>query len=394
MKKALALLLALTMVFALAACGKTPAPETSAPAKPEGSAPVTVAGIPADQLKIGVVMIGDESDMGYNYNHVVGIKEMQKKLGLKDEQIIYKPNTPEGSECDTAVRELCEAGCNIIFGNSFGFEPFMVEVAPEFPEIQFCHATGYVSAGDELENTHNYFAGIHEARYLAGIAAGLKTANNHLGYVAAKPFAEVISGFTAFYLGAKSVNPDVVMDVIYTNSWSDATLEAQTAQALIDGGCDVISQHSDTTAPATTAEKNGVFQVGYNADMITAAPKASLVSARVAWGVYYIEAIQDMIDGTPIPQDWCKGFADGAVYLSPLNEAIIGEGTKEAIEKAEAGIKDGSLHVFAGPLSGVGKDFDGKEIKMDVAEGDFFAEGVKASAPAWCYIIPGITVLG
>ncbi|MEG2367812.1 MAG: BMP family ABC transporter substrate-binding protein, partial [Oscillospiraceae bacterium] len=108
----------------------------------------------------------------------------------------------------------------------------------------------------------------------------------------------------------------------------------------------------------------------------------------------YIEAIQDMIDGTPIPQDWCKGFADGAVYLSPLNEAIIGEGTKEAIEKAEAGIKDGSLHVFAGPLSGVGKDFDGKEIKMDVAEGDFFAEGVKGSAPAWCYIIPGITVLG
>ncbi|MGI5984773.1 MAG: BMP family ABC transporter substrate-binding protein, partial [Oscillospiraceae bacterium] len=224
MKKVIALLLALTMVFALAACG-------------EKNAEGETAALDASNIKIGVVMIGDEGDMGYNYNHVLGIKEMQKTLGIKDEQIIYKANTPENSACETAIRELAEAGCNIIFANSFGFEDYMALVAPEYPEIQFCHATGFKSAADELANTHNYFAAIHEARYLAGIAAGMKTENNHLGYVAAKPFAEVISGFTAFYLGAKSVNPDVTMDVIYTNEWSNATKEAQAAQALIDKGC-------------------------------------------------------------------------------------------------------------------------------------------------------------
>ncbi|MEG0941775.1 MAG: BMP family ABC transporter substrate-binding protein [Oscillospiraceae bacterium] len=388
MKKILALLLAATMAFALVGCSKTPAdPKESA--KPTASTEPNAA---AD-FKVGVVMIGDESDMGYNYNHVVGIKEMQKELGLTDDQIIYKANTPEGSECETAIRELVEAGCKVIFANSFGHEAYMVEVAAEYPDIQFCHATGFKSATDELDNTHNYFAAIHEARYLAGIAAGLKTANNHLGYVAAKPFAEVISGFTAFYLGAKSVNPDVTMDVIYTNEWSDATLEAQAAQALIDGGCDVISQHSDTTAPATTAEKNGVFQVGYNADMIKAAPKASLISPRVAWGVYYTYAVKTVMDGAELPQDWCKGYADGAVFLSPLNEAIAAEGTQAAIDKAAAAITDGTLHVFAGPLSGKGVDFDGKEVTVDLKEGEHFPEGEKGSAPAWNYIIPGINVL-
>ena len=167
-------------------------------------------GIPKDEIKVGFVHISDPSDMGYTYNHDLGTKEMQKELGLSDDQIINKYNVPEDAECDTALRELVEAGCNIIFATSFGFEDYVKEVAAEYPDIQFCHATGFQASDSGLDNFHNYFASIYEGRYLAGIAAGLKTETNKLGYVAAHPFAEVISGYTAFYLGAKSVNPDVV----------------------------------------------------------------------------------------------------------------------------------------------------------------------------------------
>ena len=265
----------------------------------------------------------------------------------------------------------------------------MVEAAPDYPEVQFCHATGYQGASDTLDNTHNYFAKIYEARYLAGIAAGLKTETNKLGYVAAKPFAEVISGYTAFYLGAKSVNPDVTMLVNYTNEWSDATKEATNAQALIDQGCDVISQHSDTSSPATTAETNGIFAVGYNDDMVPVAPNAALVSARVNWGAYYEYALDCLLKGEAIAQDWCGSYAENACYLSDLNEAIIADGTKEAIEAAAKGIADGSVQVFAGPLHGV--DADGEELNL--AEGEFYEENKDSSAPSFAYVVDGITVL-
>jgi basic membrane protein A len=331
--------------------------------------------------------------MGYTYNHDVGTKEMQEALGLSDSQIINKFNVPEGAECDTALRELVDAGCNIIFATSFGFEDYVKEVAAEYPDVQFCHATGYQAASSGLPNMHNYFASIYEARYLAGIAAGLKTETNKLGYVAAFPFAEVISGYTAFYLGAKSVNPDVTMQIMYTNSWNDPTVESQVAKALIEKGCDVISQHSDSTAPATTAEENGVWQVGYNNDMISAAPKASLISARIDWGIYVTEAVQSILDGKEIPVDWCKGLADDAVFLSPLNTAIAAPGTQEAIDEAAEAIKSGELKVFAGPLTGEGVDFDGKTVTVDIAAGDYYPEQEQASAPSWNYVIPGCTVL-
>ena len=207
--------------------------------------------------------------------------------------------------------------------------------------------------------------------------------------MAAYPFAEVISGYTAFYLGAKSVNPDVTMEIMYTNSWNDPTVESQVAKALIDRGCDVISQHSDSTAPATTAEENGVWQVGYNNDMIEAAPEASLISARIDWGIYVTEAVQHMIDGTEIPTDWCKGYADGAVYLSPLNTNIAAEGTQEAIDAAIEQLKAGELHVFAGPLTGVSPD--GQTI--EIPEGDYYHEQEEQSAPSWQYIVEGCTAV-
>ena len=387
-KRILSVLMSLALVTGLMA-GCTPAASDSGSSDASGSTVAELIPVAKEDIKVGFVYISDPSDMGYTYNQELGTKEMQANLGLRDDQIISKYNVPEGAECDTALRELVESGCNIIFATSFGYEDYVREVAAEYPEIQFCHATGNQAAGAGLPNFHNYFASIYEGRYLAGIAAGLKTETNKLGYVAAYPYAEVISGYTAFYLGAKSVNPDVTMDIMYTNSWNNPTVESQVAQALIDRGCDVISQHSDSTAPATTAEENGVWQVGYNNDMIEAAPEASLISPRIDWGIYVTEAVQHVIDGTAIPTDWCKGYADGAVYLSPLNTAIAAEGTQEAIDAAAEQIVNGELHVFAGPLTGTSPSGE----TITVSEGDYYHEQEEQSAPSWEYIVEGCTAV-
>lgn len=377
-KRILALLLVGVMTLGLAACGAKPA------ASGEGDAKGT-----ASDLKVGLILVGEAAD-AYNKNHIDGMREACSKVGLDyDTQVIVKANVTEDSTCTDAINELLDAGCKAIFANSFGHEQYMVEIAPDHPDVQFCHATGFQGATDTLDNTHNYFAKIFEARYLSGIAAGLKTKTNKLGYVAAKPFAEVISGYTAFYLGAKSVNPDVTMLVNYTNEWSDATKEATNAQALIDQGCDVIGQHSDTSAPATTAQNNKVFAVGYNDDMVPVAPDAALLSARVNWGAYYEYALKALVAGEAIDQDWCGDYASGACYLSPLNEAVAAEGTKEAIEAAEKGIADGSIQVFAGPLTGT--DADGN--KLNLAEGEKYVENEKSSSPSFAFIVDGITVL-
>ncbi len=335
MKKLLALLLA-AMLLCLSAGAMAEA----------ANAPIA-----KEDLKIGVLHINDSSDQGYTYNHEAGYLKAMEELGLDTEtQYVPKYHIGEDDKCATAIQELIEAGCNIIFATSYGHGPYVLEAATQHPEVQFCHATGELAVTAGLPNLHNYFAQIEEARYLAGIAAGLNTKVNKLGYVAAKPFAEVISGFTAFFLGARSVNPDVTMEVIYTNEWSSATLEAQAAQALIDMGCDVISQHSDTTSPATTAEAGGVLHVGYNNDMIPAAPNASLISARIDWSHYMKYALECMMSGEPIATDWTQGWAERTVYLSPLNTAIAAEGTQEAIDAAAAKFDDGSLHVWQGPL--------------------------------------------
>ncbi len=388
-KRILSVIMSVMMVTGLfAGCSSEPAAGNSDAGDGQSSA-AALQPIAKEDIKVGFVHISDPSDMGYTYNQDLGTKEMQEALGLRDDQIINKYNVAEDASCDTALRELVDSGCNIIFATSFGFEDYVKEVAAEYPEIQFCHATGYQAADSGLDNFHNYFASIYEGRYLAGIAAGMKTETNKLGYVAAFPFAEVISGYTAFYLGAKSVNPDVTMDIMYTNSWNDPTVESQVAKALIDRGCDVISQHSDSTAPATTAEENGVWQVGYNNDMIEAAPEASLISPRIDWGIYVTEAVQAVIDGEPIPVNWCKGYADGAVYLSPLNTAIAAEGTQEAIDAAAQAIVSGELHVFAGPLKGVSPD----GVEYEVAEGDYFHEQEESPAPSWQYIVDGCTAI-
>lgn len=248
-KRILALLMAGALALGLTACGGGDTSTDADTTADSSSDTAAATGIAADKLKVGLILVGEAAD-AYNKNHIDGMREACKKNGMDyDSQVVVKANITEDSTCADAINELLDAGCNAIFADSFGHEQYMEEAAPDHPDVQFCHATGYQGATDTLDNTHNYFAKIFEARYLAGIAAGLKTETNKLGYVAAKPFAEVISGYTAFYLGAKSVNPDVTMYVNYTNEWSDATKEATNAKALIDQGCDVISQHSDTSAP-------------------------------------------------------------------------------------------------------------------------------------------------
>ncbi|MEE1514562.1 MAG: BMP family ABC transporter substrate-binding protein [Christensenellaceae bacterium] len=406
LKKILAAGMAAVMCLGMAACSggsESSAPASEAPASAADTAAASseassessaLTPVAKEDLKIGFVHISDPSDKGYTYNHDLGTQKMVKDLGLNEDQIINKYYTAEGDATTTALQELVDQGCQIIFATSFGFEPYVVEMAKAHPEIQFCHATGEQAAEVNLPNYHNYFTGIHEVRYLTGIAAGMKLnelGETKLGYVAAFPYAECISAYSAFYLGAKSVCPEATMDVIYTQQWNDPTTEAQIAQKLIDSGCVVLGQDADSTATATTAENNGVFQVGYNSDMIEAAPKASLISARSDWSIYLDYAVQCVIDGEAIDTDWCQGLADGAVYLSPLNTDIAAEGTQEALDEATEKIKSGELEVFAGPLKGTNTVEGGEDL--DIAEGEAFHESVDRSAPYFTYILEGVNVI-
>ncbi len=386
-KRFLALLLAGMMAVSLAACGGSadtdPGEDTSEPTE-------EISGIPADQLKLGLILEGDDADDTCSRDHIKGLRQACEALGIDyASQVEVRTGVGADASCTDVINELTEDGCQAIFAGSFDHEPYIIEAASRYPDVQFFHASGYQCATDNLDNTHNYFAKIYQARYLSGIVAGLKTETNKLGYVAAKPFAEVISGFTAFYLGAKSVNPGVTMLVSYTNEWSDADQEAVTAQALIDQGCDVISHHTNTTAPVLTAETNGVSAVGYNSDALSAAPGAVLVSAMINWGSYYEHALDCLIRGEAIEQDWCGDYSEGSCCLSPFNEDIIAPGTREAVETAADGIADGSVQVFAGPLHCI--DADGHELNL--ARGEAYIENETSSAPAFAFIVDGITVL-
>ena len=371
MKKFFALALALAMIFALAACGgtndSTPTPTNT----PGGGDIGLTVGVDKDALKIGVVHIGPLADQGYTYNHHIGALKMIENLGLKEEQYIPKFDVGvDGAAVTAAINELIQEGCHIIFATSFSHQFQMIEAARENPSVIFAHATGTNAIGSGLPNYSNYFAKIHEARYLGGIAAGLKTETNVLGYVAAHPFAEVISGFTAFYLGALSVNPDVTMEVIFINSWGDPPVEQQVAERLIQLGADVIAQHSDSMTPALAAEQGGVWHVGYNNDMRETAPNASLLSPRIDWSIYMTLAVQHVLNGTQIPEDWGEGLASGAAFITGLNEAIVADGTAAAIEDARAKIISGELQIFSGHLL----DHEGNNAKITNYDGDVIFE--------------------
>ena len=354
MKKILTLILALVMVLALCACGtKAPADTTA----PEGTtAPETAAPAVTSDMKVGFIFLHDENST-YDLNFLNAAKAACAALGFTEDQYIFRTNIPEGQECYNAAAELADAGCTLIFADSFGHEDYMIQAAKEFPEVQFCHATGTKAHTEGLANYHNAFASIYEGRYLAGIAAGMKlnemieagefTADQaKMGYVGAYTYAEVISGYTSFYLGAKSVCPTVTMDVTFTGSWYDETAEKEAANTLIAGGCKLISQHADSMGAPTACESAGVPNVSYNGSTLSACPNTFIVSSRIDWQPYYELCINAVMNGETIPADWTGTLSTGSVVLTDINETAAAAGTVEAVEAAKAALEAGTLHVF------------------------------------------------
>ena len=377
------------------------------------SAAFAEGGIPADQIKVGYIYVGDENE-GYTAAHYEGAKEMAATLGLDmNTQVIVKWNVPETEEAYDAAVDLAEAGCNIIFANSFSHESYVMQAASEYPDVQFCHATGFQAASSGLSNMHNYFTAIYEARYVSGVVAGLKLNEMiadgtitedtcKIGYVGAFPYAEVISGYTSFFLGVRSVCPSATMDVKFTNSWASFDLEKEAAEALVAQGCVLIAQHADTTGAPTACQALGVPCVGYNVSMNEVAPDSALTSSSNNWGIYNTYAVKSVIDGTPIDVDWCQGLAQGAVLITELNEKTIAEGTADKVAEVEAAIIDGSTHVFDTTTFTVGgekledliaNNADYAKYEAYASDG-YFHESELASAPAFDIAIDGITMLG
>lgn len=375
-KKLLSLLMVSALVVTMVTgCGtkkdgNTDTEPTTAPAgetsKGETAADGLFAPIAKEDIKVGVLHITDPAEgSGYTYTHDIGIQGMQKNLGLADGQIVRKNNVSDSDEVaiQTAIEELIEDGCNIIFATSWGYMETCAAYADEYPEIIFSHGTGYMGNG---KNFNNYFGRIYQARYLSGIAAGLKTETNKIGYVASwgKDNSEVTGGLNAFAMGVYSVNPNAEVYVKTTNSWYDPEGEAAAADALIALGSDVLSQHCDTPNPMTAAEEAGVFGVGYNSDMSKDAPNAVLTSVVWDWSAYYTKAVKDVIDGTWDGTNYFGGMAEGLVNIAPLSD-LCKEGTKEAIDEAKAKIESGDWDVFWGVIEtndGTTVGEDGKSL--------------------------------
>ena len=307
-------------------------------------------------VKLGVILLHDE-DSTYDLNFINGVKEAVAALGLTEDQVIMKRNIPESNDCYEAALDLADEGCNIIFANSFGHETFLLQAAKECPDVQFCHATGTMAHTEGVANFHNAFAAIYEGRYLAGIAAGLKlneikAAGNlkgevpMMGYVGAFTYAEVISGYTSFYLGAKSVCPDVIMKVQFTGSWYDEKEEKTAAEALINAGCDLISQHADSMGAPTACENAGIPNVSYNGSTVASCPNTFIVSSRINWAPYFQYIVNQVAAGEAIDTDWTGTIATGSVVLTDVNEKAAAAGTVEAIAQAKAAFEKGEIKVF------------------------------------------------
>ena len=342
MKKLIALTLSALMVVSLSSAAF--ADET------EGYGP-----IPED-FKAGFIFLHDENST-YDLNFINAAKEAAQMLGMSEDQIILKTNVPEGQECYEEAMDMTDKGCGIVFADSFGHEDYMIQAAQEVPEVQFCHATGTKAHTEALENYHNAFASIYEGRFLAGVAAGMKLkemiANGDIteeeakvGYVGAFTYAEVISGFTSFFLGVRHECPSATMEVTFTGSWYDETAEKEGANTLIKDGCVLISQHADSMGAPTACEAAGVPDVSYNGSTIDAAPNTYIISSKINWAPYFAFAISAAANGGEIPADYTGTLATDSVQLTELNEAVAAEGTAEEIEAVKAQLEDGSLHVF------------------------------------------------
>ncbi len=396
MKKFLSLLLAVMMIVSM-------------------STLLVSCGDDSADFKIGFIFLHDENST-YDKNFIDAAKQVKEKLGLTDDQVIMKTNIPEeGDTCYETACDMADQGCDIIFADSFGHEMNMIKAAKKYPNVQFCHATGTMAHTEGLPNFHNAFASIYEGRFLAGIAAGMKlnemiaagtiTADQAvIGYVGAFTYAEVISGYTSFFLGARSVCPTATMKVQYTGSWYDEAMEKEAAITLMNQGCVLISQHADSMGAPTACETAGVPNVSYNGSTVAACPNTFIVSSKINWAPYFEYIINCVQNEQTIDTDWTGTLQNGAVELTPVNTQAAAEGTQAAIDEAMAKLKAGTLHVFDTAKFTVGGqnltsymadvDTDANYTKdTEVIENGIFKESVKRSAPYFDMIIDGITEL-
>ena len=416
MKKFVALLLALAMVFALCACGNSnsAAPkqdDAAESSQPSDNASENQSAADLSALKVGFIFLHDENST-YDLNFMNAAKEACETLGVES---VFKTNIPEDQSCYEAAAELADAGCNIVFADSFGHEDYIIQAAKEFPKVQFCHSTGTKAHTEGLDNYHNAFASIYEGRYLAGVAAGLKLNEMidngefaedeaKIGYVGAFTYAEVVSGYTSFFLGARSVCPTATMEVTFTGSWYDETAEKEAANKLIANGCKLVSQHADSMGAPTACETAGVPNVSYNGSTISACPNTFIVSSRIDWAPYYEFVINAVANGETIPADWTGTLATGSVVLTEVNEAAAAAGTADKIAEVKAALEAGTIHVFDTANFTVGGetltsymadvDTDANyEADTEVILDGYFHESEMRSAPYFDLRIDGITLL-
>lgn len=396
MKKTIALLLSLVMVIGMVAF-------TGCGSKDDSSN--------AGDFKVGFICLHDENST-YDKNFIDAANAACEELGV---EAVIKTNIPEGQECYDAAAELVDAGCGIVFADSFGHEDFMIQAAKDFPEVQFCHSTGTKAHTENLANYHNAFASIYEGRYLAGVAAGMKinemidagtiTADEaKMGYVGAYTYAEVVSGYTSFFLGARSVCESVTMEVTFTGSWYDEALEKEAANKLINDGCVLVSQHADSMGAPTACEKAGVPNVSYNGSTQDACPNTFIVSSRIDWTPYYVYAIKAAQGGEAIEADWTGNLETGSVVLTDVNEEVAAEGTADKIAEITKKLEAGELQVFDITTFTVdGKEVDSYKADVDtdadyvkdteVIENGAFQESKFRSAPYFDLQIDGIKLL-
>ena len=379
--------------------------------------PAMAEGVAKENIKLGVILLHDE-DSTYDLNFINGVMEAKANLGLSDDQVVIIRNIPESNDCYETALDLADEGCNIIFADSFGHESFMLQAAKETENVEFCHATGTMAHTEGLANFHNAFAAIYEGRYLAGIAAGMKLNEIKaagklkgeaplMGYVGAFTYAEVVSGYTSFYLGAKSVCPDVTMKVQFTGSWYDEKEEKAAAEALIAMGCDLISQHADSMGAPTACENAGIPNVSYNGSTVASCPNTFIVASRIDWAPYFEYIIGQKAAGAPIATDWTGTIATGSVVLTDVNTAAAAQGTVEAIEAAKAEFVAGTKRVFdtategfitvqGQPLTSYLADVDTDpafEKDTEAVADGYFHESEYRSAPYFDAQIDGIELL-
>ena len=406
----LVLALAFTMCFALSACGNDETADGDAD-KDNQTASQQEDSSKKDDLKIGFIFLHDENST-YDKNFLDAAVAACEEEGV---EYVLKTNIPEGQECYEAAADLADSGCQMVFADSFGHESYMIQAAKEFTDVQFCHATGTMAHTEGLDNYHNAFASIYQGRYLAGIAAGMKlnemiadgtiTADNaKIGYVGAYTYAEVISGYTSFFLGARSVCPTATMDVQFTGSWYDETAEKEAATLLINNGCVLISQHADSMGAPTACEAAGVPDVSYNGSTVESCPNTFIVSSRIDWTPYFKYMIECYENDEEIADDWCGDLSTGSVVLTDVNEQVAAEGTADAIAEATKALEDGTTHVFATDtftVDGAALDSYMADVDTDdnytpdteVISDGYFHESEMRSAPYFDLRIDGITTL-